>query len=434
MGLALITLAVFNREPSCFDARVNGGERGVDCGGPCVRVCQADLKEIRVVWQRLFKVSAGDWSAAAYVENPNAEAEAARLPYSLKILDGAGSVILTRSGEVYAPPRTSFLVFESDIKLEESQRARVLFEFSSSAEWLKPDSARPRFKVSEISLTREKTKPRLQAKIENPEVRDFSDVEVYAAVYDSNSNAIAASRTFIEKIYKGASVPIVFTWPTPFETEYDRCRAPVDAVLAIDRSGSMDDEAQNPPEPLESAKAAAKTFVNEMEDNDQVSVVSFANSVTAAPLTADRDLAKRNINAVRILQTGVQYTNIGEAISKSALELSRRGREGSTKAVIVLTDGVASFPRRNGEPSYPLRYAEEAARAAKEKGIELHTIALGSKADFQFLSGLASSPELSYLASTVNLPEIYAEISAKLCRREPAVVEILPKLNAPPPR
>ena len=61
--------------PSCFDNKQNQGEEGIDCGGPCSKVCipQA-IKTItvvnRVVW---LEASPNNYVAFAEVKNDNSD-------------------------------------------------------------------------------------------------------------------------------------------------------------------------------------------------------------------------------------------------------------------------------------------------------------------------------------------------------------------------
>ena len=75
---ALIALAIgvplfiyFNRAPSCTDAKQNGGEQGVDCGGSCKKLCTAQTKDLVILWNRAFRVADGAYDVLAMVTNPN---------------------------------------------------------------------------------------------------------------------------------------------------------------------------------------------------------------------------------------------------------------------------------------------------------------------------------------------------------------------------
>ena len=68
-------------------------------------------------------------------------------------------------------------------------------------------------------FTGEDSDPRLDAFVVNESLEDQNSIEVVVLVYDRRGNIFASSKTWIDTIAKGESVPIVFTWPTPLQSE-----------------------------------------------------------------------------------------------------------------------------------------------------------------------------------------------------------------------
>jgi hypothetical protein len=120
---------------------------------------------------------------------------------------------------------------------------------------------------------------------------------------------------------------------------------PIDAMLIIDRSGSMlwnDGNTYNPSNPnprrIDSAKDAAITFVESMRSgNNQVGLVSFASTTTTdRSLTDDFDLVESDISDLSA--TGA--TQMRRALYEAITDVETNGRsDGTVKAVILLTDG-----------------------------------------------------------------------------------------------
>lgn len=200
----------------------------------------------------------------------------------------------------------------------------------------------------------------------------------------------------------------------------------VDAMLVLDRSGSMDDDGDGctlpdydnqtacesaggvwGPQPITSAKEAAKAFVDILEDysvegvSHQVGLVSYSTSVTEP----DEGLTT-NYQGVRDAIDGMWangYTGIGDAIAVAAGELQSNGRENSVKAIVLLSDGkanVAPDPPYDC-PSYPCydageQYAEDMADDAcadTPGGINFFTVALGDSADKDLMKYIARYDE-----------------------------------------
>ena len=107
------------------------------------------------------------------------------------------------------------------------------------------------FIIKDKNLTNADSRPRLSAVLENKTVQEYKDVEVVTVIFNAKNNAIATSRTFVDILPKKGEVDLVFTWPLPLETELEACTIPVDVMLLLDTSGSMNNDNDDPPQPPE---------------------------------------------------------------------------------------------------------------------------------------------------------------------------------------
>ncbi len=212
-------------------------------------------------------------------------------------------------------------------------------------------------------------------------------------------------------------------------------------VLALDRSGSMASEKQNPPEPLTSVKNAAVSFVKSLHSLDKVSVVSFATTASEPkdlPLTNNLNHATSTISSIKIWKNGEQYTNIYDAVRSSWEELSSDSATDINKVAIILTDGVANYPQNPAGKTQgdDVVYAEgealtEAAKAKKD-GINIFTIGLGKNINESFLKSISSGDANFYPSPTKeDLDGIYKKISSSICKEVPARIEITYKILQP---
>jgi len=136
-------------------------------------------------------------------------------------------------------------------------------------------------------------------------------------------------------------------------------------VLVMDSSRSMLADDVDPSR-LDAAKAAGRSFLDEVPDSLRVGLVGFSTSPhTLRPPTTDRDDVRATIDD--LLPDGGTAT--GDAL-RASLEMleGRDGKRRPPSAVVLLSDGRASTG------SEPL---DAAARAARLK-IPVHTVALGS--------------------------------------------------------
>ena len=427
--LSLIAVSVyfvhFNTPPTCFDESQNGDERGVDCGGACDRICLMDVLLPEVIWSEAFKIVDGQYNVVAYVENRNRDIGSPTLSYTFKLYDDAG-LIVERTGSTVLPPDGAYPIFEGRIMTGSRVPTKTTLAFGTEALWRKGEVGREQFELVRRELTNADSKPRLAAELRNTSLAEAQDVEIIATIFDSAKRPLTASRTFLEYFPGRSAQEVIFTWPEPIAKTLRSCETPTDVVLAIDLSGSMNNDGANPPEPVTSVLKAAESFVSRLGNRDQIGVVTYAtNASVVEMLTGDTDRVARLVAKLSIdpkEETG--STNTGEALKRMAEELSsERHSQDARRVAILLTDGLATAPDEN-----PDAYAQTHASALKASGAQLFTIGLGASVNETFLRGLASSPTQYYKAPTIReLQTIYTSITKDICEEGPAVIEIIAK-------
>ena len=198
----------------------------------------------------------------------------------------------------------------------------------------------------------------------------------------------------------------------------------IDIVMAVDVSGSMLAKDLKPNR-MEALKRVAADFVQE-RPNDRIGLVVYASEAyTKTPVTSDKAIVEEAIKSIKydnVLQDG---TGIGMGLATAVNRL--KDSKAKSKIVILLTDGVnnAGFI----EP-------ETAADIAKQYGIKVYTIGLGSNGmaespyavgpngqllfqmmkveiDEQLMKNIARKTDGKYFRATSNdkLAEIYGEIN-----------------------
>jgi Ca-activated chloride channel family protein len=198
----------------------------------------------------------------------------------------------------------------------------------------------------------------------------------------------------------------------------------IDIVMAMDVSGSMLAKDLRPNR-MEALKDVAADFVEE-RPNDRIGLVVYASEAyTKTPVTSDKAVILEAIKGIKydtVLQDG---TGIGMGLATAVNRL--KDSKAKSKVIILLTDGVnnAGFI----EP-------ETAADIAKQYGIKVYTIGLGTNGmaespyalspngqilfqmmkveiDEQLLRNIARKTDGKYFRATSNskLAEIYASIN-----------------------
>lgn len=140
----------------------------------------------------------------------------------------------------------------------------------------------------------------------------------------------------------------------------------IDIMLAIDVSGSM--LARDfKPDRITAAKEVAGSFIADRY-GDRIGLVAFAGEAfTQSPLTTDQSTLQTLLARIRsgLIEDG---TAIGNGLATAINRL--RESDAKSKVIILLTDGV----NNRGEIAPVM-----AAEIAKEQGIRVYTIGVGSR-------------------------------------------------------
>lgn len=144
----------------------------------------------------------------------------------------------------------------------------------------------------------------------------------------------------------------------------------IDIVLTLDISGSMrfrdyeDDRRSR----IAVAKDEAKLFVDK-RDNDAIGLVIFGNdAVSRCPITSDKTIIKSMIDELDIGLIDPDGTLLSTGLI-TALNRFKKSKAKS-KIIILLTDG---------EPSPGDDKPEDAIEIAKQLGVKVYTIGIGSE-------------------------------------------------------
>ncbi|AXG73905.1 VWA domain-containing protein [Flavobacterium arcticum] len=177
----------------------------------------------------------------------------------------------------------------------------------------------------------------------------------------------------------------------------------IDIVMAMDVSGSMLAKDLKPNR-LDALKEVAETFVDN-RPNDRIGLVVYAGeSYTKTPVTSDKQLVKQAIQSVEYDDTVLQDgTGIGVGLATAINRLKES--KAKSRIIILLTDGVnnAGFidPRM-------------AADIAKEYGIKVYTIGIGTNGNAQFPYAKTADGRFLYRMMKVEIDEgLMKEIAKK---------------------
>ena len=205
----------FYEAPTCADGQKNGSERGIDCGGVCVKLCPADFVAPRALWSYSVAIAPGVYNALAYAENPNQSVYASAVGYTFRLYDSAGLLIAEKKGKTLVPTGQKFAIFDGGIRTGQRIPLKTTFEFGEVSEW-KLGKSVPNPRILSIDLEQNDS-PRAEVKVSNDSTNlTLSSLTAFIIIYDSADNRMAFSKTLVDRIAPRQTETFYFTWPSAF--------------------------------------------------------------------------------------------------------------------------------------------------------------------------------------------------------------------------
>ncbi len=167
----------------------------------------------------------------------------------------------------------------------------------------------------------------------------------------------------------------------------------IDIVMAVDVSGSMLAKDLKPNR-MEALKEVAGNFASE-RPNDRIGLVVYASEAyTKTPVTSDKAVVLEAIKSIKYDQVLQDGTGIGMGLATAVNRL--KDSKAKSKVIILLTDGVnnAGFI----EP-------ETAADIAKQYGIKVYTIGIGTNGMAEFPYAVAPNGQFLFQRMKVEIDE-----------------------------
>ncbi len=213
--MALVAVIVFNRPvPACTDHLQNQDELGVDCGGPCVLVCESETSPLVILWARTFHTRGGLYDVAAFIENPNPFGLLG-LPYHFRIYDTDLVPVKDVNGSTYLNPHERALVIVPNVNFGfRTPKNPPTLEFVGEPKWQRLTPTRtPTLTITNKRVETGDDGVTLRATLLNESIFAVDDVELDAVLLNASSTALDVSSTFVKHMESNTSQEVTFTWP-----------------------------------------------------------------------------------------------------------------------------------------------------------------------------------------------------------------------------
>ena len=181
-------------------------------------------------------------------------------------------------------------------------------------------------------------------------------------------------------------------------------KRPTDVVLVFDKSGSMQGQ------PLEEAKRGARSFIERLQPNDEVTLLFFDSQVY--PPFGPVKLGEKKAELLsRIDGTFAEGgTALYAAIASAYAEVEARTAKspGRTHALVVMTDG-----KDESKSGPSLDEVKQRVRAEGDQRVRVFTIGYGHQASSEILTDIAESAQgMAAKGDLKTIVQVYDEMAA----------------------
>lgn len=216
-GIAwLAYVSLFFRPASCFDGKMNQGELGIDCGGPCKTFCLAqNLTPPSALGEPLvFQPSSGLVSVLIELKNPNTSTALRQVPYQVTVTgDTGGPLEIKGVASLYASEVRRLVLVRPANGLSGMLDAKLTIA-TTSAQWAAAETFRkPILDVLSAVTTGDADGTRVEGTVTSDDALSVTDVTVVALFYDTTGTLLGASQTVLARLAPGASSRFTISYP-----------------------------------------------------------------------------------------------------------------------------------------------------------------------------------------------------------------------------
>jgi hypothetical protein len=207
--------------PSCFDAKQNQNEEGLDCGGICAEKCALVAERDLAVQQAGFVPSgvANNYDIFGIVSNPNQNLGSVSFNYQFVVKNAAGAVIATKNDKGFIlPGETKYLVVSN----QAIQDTPATVELSlTNPQWVEVNDLyeKPQLKIvykNYSEITSGVGFSEVTGLLKNESPLSFTTIKVEIILKDDQGQVIALNSTQMGTVQAGENRDFRVFWPNRF--------------------------------------------------------------------------------------------------------------------------------------------------------------------------------------------------------------------------
>lgn len=219
---------------TCFDAKQNQNEQGVDCGGVCTNACIEVVVGRDLQLKEVAFVPGGEnrYDVLGRIFNANNDIGASSFRYTFELRDGTGTVLGTRSGISYILPQETKSLIE--LNLESSMVPTQVTLLIADVAWerLSGYQEKPTVNIYQKRYGQVTTGFgyfEAYGLLSNESLYDFRSIIVKVIARDVLGKPLAFNMTEMRTVNAQESRDFKLVWPLPFSGLVDRVDMEIDA-------------------------------------------------------------------------------------------------------------------------------------------------------------------------------------------------------------
>lgn len=233
--LILALYFVFKGDPTCFDGKLNQGEVGVDCGGPCKPCVQkTTLEKLEIISVEWVHDKDEYFDGLIRTKNPNEGYGAAKFRYRITFKDSAGNEVgQSQWEENFALPREEKSLLVQGVRVSGTPYTAEAEIDQENVDWDQfQGKERPVFIVNnkryQVSTGGELWFAKASGTLINKSAADFQEVLVKVILRDDREQLLAVNSQMINALRSEEERDYIITFPHGFPGSVSDTRVEVE--------------------------------------------------------------------------------------------------------------------------------------------------------------------------------------------------------------
>lgn len=212
---ALIYYVFLVPAPSCFDNKQNQGEEGIDCGGPCEKICIPEsVRTIELLNPvKLFWLDSNHVNLLATIQNGNPGFAASHFTYQFLVFNKSDMLVKTLSGDSFIYSDEVKQIPLLNVELSRQSVSRVEF-VSKNINWMKTNEfGKPNIKLVSQTARIDKNQIIVEGKITNMDSVALDHAEIVALFQSEIGPLAGVSKTELSTVGPNQTVDFTILHP-----------------------------------------------------------------------------------------------------------------------------------------------------------------------------------------------------------------------------